>query len=116
MAVKHDRDRPPVADDPGHVGGGREAADLDRAVTVSDELFLQVLLIDVAVVVLADDDHVRDRLPPGKLVGVVLVRADEDDRAFCRRDQRREVVAIVEVSGYAHVEDVDQAVDGAGRT
>src|SRR5207244_11615253 len=64
VAVEQNRDRAPVADDPGHVGGGREAADLERAVLVADKLLFQLLLIDVAVMVLMDHDHLRYRLAP----------------------------------------------------
>src|SRR6266851_3205951 len=112
MLMEEDRDRPPVADDPGHVGGGGEAADLDRAVAVADQLLLQMVPVDVTIVVLVDYDHVRDGLSPRKLVGVVLVRADEDNRTLRSWDQRHEVITVVEVGRYAQVEDVDHAVDG----
>ena len=50
----------------------------------------------------------------GQLVAVVLVRADEHDRALVRRDPRAQVPAVVEVGGDAQVEHVHQAVDRGG--
>ena len=67
--------------------------------------------VDVAVRVLGDGHDVADRLAPRQLVGVVLERADEHDRALVGRDVRRQVVAVVEVGGDAQVEDADQLVD-----
>ena len=45
--------------------------------------------VDVAVGVLADRDDVGDRLAPGQLVGVVLVRPDEHDRPLGRGIRER---------------------------
>ena len=115
VVVEQRADRPPVGDDPGDVGGGREAADLERPAGVTDQLLLQVAQVDVPVGVLVDDDHVGDRLAPGQLVGVVLVGPDEDDRPLRGRDPLREPVAVVEVGRDAQVEHVDQPVDRAGR-
>ena len=53
---------------------------LQRPVGVRHELRLQAAEVDAAVVVLRDGRDVGDRLAPGQLVGVVLVRADEHDR------------------------------------
>ena len=50
------------------------------------ELGFQVGQVDMAVGVLADDHHLGDGLPPGQLIGVVLVRADEHHRPFGLRD------------------------------
>jgi hypothetical protein len=49
---------------------------------VPGQLAAQVGQVDVAVGVLADDHDVGDGLAPRQLVGVVFVRADEDDRPF----------------------------------
>ena len=51
---------------------------------VALELAREVGLVDVAVGVLADVDDLGDRLAPRQLVGVVLERADEHDRALAR--------------------------------
>ena len=115
VAVEQDRDRPDVADDPGHVRGRRERADLQRPVGVGDELGLEPLEVDPPVVVLGDDDDVGQRLAPRQLVAVVLVRSDEHDRPLARRDQPGQVVAIVEVGRQADLEAVDELVDRPGR-
>ena len=70
--------------------------------------------VDVAVGVLADHHHIGDRLPPGQLVGVVLVRPDEHHRPLPRRDPVRQPVAVVQVGRDAQVEDADELVDGGG--
>ena len=53
------------------------------------KLGLQGDPVDVAVGVFRDDHDVGDGLPPRQLVGVVLERADEDDRPLLGRDVRR---------------------------
>ena len=100
-----------VRDDAGHVGRGGERADAQRPVGVLTQRCLECVDIDVPVVVLADDDDVGDGLAPRQLVGVVLERADEHDRAFLGRDLRSEVVAIVEFGRDAKPEDGDHLVD-----
>ena len=112
MAVQQRGDRGRVADDPGHVAGGRERADPQRAVGVRGELRVQPVEVDVAVGVLRDHHDVGDRLAPGQLVGVVLVRADEHDRPPLRRDGLGRPVALVRCP---QAEDADQLVDRAGR-
>ena len=102
--------------DPGDVRRGGEAADLEGAVCVRDELTLKLLKIDAPVRVLVDRHDVRDRLTPRELVGVVLVGADEDDRAPLLRDGVTQIELAVELVGQRDVERVDQLVDGAGRT
>ena len=61
------------------------------------ELLLEVGEIDVAVGVLVDHDDVGDRLAPRQLVGVVLERPDEHDRALGLGDPARQRVARVEI-------------------
>ena len=114
MLVQEGRDRGGVGDDAGDVGGGRERADLERAVGVLLELLAQVVLVDAAVGVLADRDDVGDRLAPRDLVGVVLVGPDEDDRALRRRDVLGERVGVVEGRGDPQPEDPDQLRDRPG--
>ena len=80
-----------------------------------DQLGLEAGEVDPPVGVLRDRDHVGDRLAPRQLVAVVLVGADEDDRALGGRDPRREVVALVELGREAQRQDVDEPVDGGGR-
>src|SRR4030088_1941582 len=69
----------------------------------------------MTVMVLVDDDNLRDRLAPGKFVRVMLIGPDEDHRPFRRRDHRCEVVAVVQVCRYAQVEGVDHPVEGCRR-
>ena len=100
MPVQHPRDRVDVRDDPGHVRGGGEAADLQRAVGVAAELGLEVREVDPPVVVLADRDDVGAGLAPGQLVRVVLVGPDEDDgplRARASRSSTRMSLSIAAV-------------------
>ena len=73
------RDRVDVRHDPGHVRGGGEAAQLQRAIGVAAQLGREVREVDPPVVVLADRDDVGAGLAPGQLVRVVLVGPDEDD-------------------------------------
>ena len=104
-----------VGHDAGHVGRGREAADPERAVREPGELVGKLREVDLAVAILVDRDHVRDRLAPWQLVAVVLVGADEHDRALVRRDVLPEPPVVREVRGEAQLEHVDQAVDRGGR-
>jgi len=57
----------------------------------------------------------RDRLAPGQLVAVVLVRPHEDHRAFLDRDAVTQAVSVVELGREAQSQHVHQLVDGAGR-
>ncbi len=115
VAVQEDRDRPGVREDPGHVRRRREAPDLQRPVGVAEQLGLQAGKVDPPVRVLGDRDDVGDRLPPGQLVAVVLVGADEHDGSLGGRDPACQVVALVELRRQAQPQHVDEAVDGAGR-
>jgi hypothetical protein len=73
-----------------------------------------VVEVQAPVGVLADDAQLGDRLAPRKLVGVVLVRPDEDDRAFAARDQRRHAVPPLEALGDAQAERPHDLVDRGG--
>src|SRR5919108_5770173 len=99
VTMEDGRDPLDVRDDPGHVRGGREAPDLQGPSSVAKEFLLEVPQVDSAAGVLANRHDIRDRLPPGQLVRVVLVRADEDDRPLRRRQ----------------VEEPHELVDRAGR-
>ena len=114
VPVQQDRDRADVADDAGDVRRRREGADLQRPIRVGDELRLEAREVDPSVVVLRNHDDIRQRLAPGQLVAVVLVGADEDDRARRDGDRRPQVVAIVEACREPDLEAVDEPVDGAG--
>jgi hypothetical protein len=113
--VQQGRDRAGVGQDACHVGGGREAADQQRAPRVPVQLAIQVGHVDVAVGVLADDHDVGDGLAPRKLVGVVFVRADEDHRPFGLRDPPGQPVLLVQPGRDAQLEDADQLVHRRGR-
>ncbi len=115
MAMQQDRDRPRVAEDAGDVRRGRERPDPERSIGVVEQLGLETRQVDPAVRVLRDRDDVGDRLAPRQLVAVVLVRPDEDDRPFRRRDPVEEVIAIVELGGQPEVQDVEEPVDRSGR-
>ncbi len=114
VAVQEGGDAGGVAQDPGDVAGSGEAADLQRAVGVPEELLLQDAEIDVTVTVGRDGDHLRDRLPPGQLVGVVLERSEEDHRALVGRDRVAEVVGVLERRGDPQPQDPDQLGDRTG--
>jgi hypothetical protein len=103
-----------VGDDAGHVRGGREAADLQRAGGVAHQLALELGDVDVPVTVLANRHYLGDRLAPGQLVGVMLEGPDEHDRPFVGRNLCQQVIAGVEIGGQAQIEHLDQAVDGRG--
>ena len=75
---------------------------------------LKVGRVDPAVLVLPDDHDVGDRLAPGQLVAVVLVRPDEDDRPLEGRNPLAEAVAVGEVGGQAQLKHVHEAIDRAG--
>jgi hypothetical protein len=70
----------------------------------------------VAVGVGADDDHVGDCLPPGQLVGMVLIRPDEHHGPLPWRDLAEEPVASGEALGQAQFQDADQLADRRGGT
>jgi hypothetical protein len=111
--VQHLGDGLRVGDDPGHVGGGRERADLQPPVRVAAQLVLEVPEVDTPPRVLADRDHVGARLPPRELVGVVLVGADEDDRAVQVEDPHELVDRAGGAGAAEHDRIVGAAVDGA---
>ena len=112
VLVQQAGDRPGVGPDAGHVGGGREAADPQWTVRVPAQLRGQRPLVDRPVRGRRDHHHVRDRLPPGQLVGVVLVRSDQDDRPLLGRDPRGQAVPLVERGWQAQAEDAHELVDG----
>jgi hypothetical protein len=109
------RNRPGVGEDAGHVGGRREAADQQRPAGEPGELPFQVGQVDVAVGVLPDDHHLGDGFPPGQLVGMVLIRADERHRPLACRDMPGELVGVVQAGGDAQLEDSDELVHRGGR-
>ncbi len=111
VAVQQRRDLLDVREDPGDVRRGREAADLQRPVGVELELRAQVVEVEAAVGILADDAQLGDRLAPRKLVGVVLVGPDEDDRPLAGRDERRQAVALLEALGDPQAERPHDLVD-----
>ena len=82
---------------------------------MADQLLLEVVEVDVAVVILGDRHHVGNRLPPGNLIGVVFERTDEDHRSIIGGDRIGQVVPIVQRRWHSKAEDPDQPVDGIGR-
>ena len=95
----------------------RERADLQRPVGVALELARRAAPTSMCPSASSGiDDDVGDRLAPRQLVGVVLERADEHDRALARRDLRRQLrSASSRSAGMPQAEDADQLVDRAGR-
>ena len=94
VAVEQDGDCVDVRDDAGHVRRCREGPDLERPGGVALELRPQVIEVEPALRVLADDDDLRRRLSPQQLVRVVLERAQEDERPLARvepEDSREQV-------------------------
>ena len=115
VAMEQDRDRAGVGQDPGHVRRRGERPDPEPArPSVSRRARFELGQIDPAVGVLADRDHVGDRLAPGQLVAVVLVGPDQDDRSLVGRDVGAQAVALVEAGRDAQLEDADEQVDRAG--
>ena len=110
MLVQQHGDGARVGVDAGHVGGGREGADAQGSAGVAPELLGEMREVDVAVPILVDGDDVGDRLAPGQLVGMVLERPDEDDRALVGRDVAAQAMAAVEIGRDAQVEDADELV------
>ena len=113
-SVEQDGDCTGVADDPGDIRCRREASDLQFAAGVPGEFSFERREVDPPVGILGDRHHVGDGLAPRQLVGMVLVRPDEHDRALGRGDPGQEVVAIIEVRRQAEVQYVDQLVDRPG--
>ena len=81
---------------------------------MSGESLGEHALVDPTVGVLGDHLDVGDRLAPGNLVGVVLVRTDEHHRPLGLRDPLEEPVAGGEVRRQPQVENVDQLEDRRG--
>ena len=84
MPVKQDSDAVGICQAPGDIGGGSEAADLQPMRMlwwgrVGFKLGLKVYQVDCALGVLVDVDHFREDLPPGKEIGVMLVRRHKTD-------------------------------------
>ena len=103
-----------VADDPGDVAGGGERPDLQRSLGVVNELLRELGRVDVPICILADDDHIGDRLTPREFVGVVFEGADEHHGTFIGRDHFAEAVTVLQTGGDAQPEDPDQLVDRCG--
>ena len=116
MAVQHFCDGFGVGQDAGDIAGGRETSDEYWPVGVAAQLPVQTLDIQVAGLVLGDDDDVGDGFPPGKLVRVVLERAKENHRPLLRRDAFAQVVRGIQIVRDPQVEDRDELVDRAGST
>jgi len=74
VGVQQRGDRIGVGQDPGDVGRGGKAPDAQGALRVAVQLRGQIGQVDVAIGVGADDHDVSDALPPGQLVGVMLIR------------------------------------------
>ena len=95
-----------------------EAAEKDPIrngrLSVSFERGLEPGQVDPPVAILADRDHVGDRLAPRQLVAVVLVRPDEHDRPLALRDSCLEPIPLVERRRNPQLQDADEEVDRAG--
>ena len=113
MAVEQDADRARVGQDARDVGRGGEASRScsGRSAWRSSSAS-RCAEVDLAVRILVDGHHVRDRLAPRQLVGVVLVGPDEHDRPLGERDVPAQVVAVVQVGRETQVEHRDQLVHG----
>ena len=111
VGVQQRGDRVGVGQDPGDVGRGGKAPDAQRPVCVTVQLRGQVGQVDVPVGVGADDHDVGDGLPPGQLVGVMLIRPHEHHRPLRWRDLVQEPVAPREPVGQAQFQDADQLAD-----
>jgi hypothetical protein len=106
-----------VGQDPGDVGRGGKAPDAQRPGCVPVQLRGQIGQVDMPVGVGADDHDVGDGLPPGQLVGVMLIRPHEHHRPLPGRDLVEQPVAPRGPVGQAQFQDADQLADssrGAG--
>jgi len=65
--------------------------------------------------VFGDDHDVGDRLPPGQLIGVMLIGADEHHRPFRFRDARRQLVPLIQPGRDAQLQEADQLADRRSR-
>ncbi len=71
--------------DAGHVRTGRKGSDLQPPLRKLVKQVVQAIHVDQAALVGLDAHDVRQRLQPGRMVGVMLHMRDEDNRAILRR-------------------------------
>ena len=57
-----------------------------------------------------DRDHIRHAFTPRQFIAVMLIRADEDDRPFCRRDGLAQFVPLVQIRRNTKIQDSDQSI------
>ena len=115
VAVEDARESMDVVQDPRHIRRGAERPDLPRPVRVLRELAVEILEADPSVRVERDVDGVADCLAPRDVVRVMLHERAEDDGTAFRGDAGGEGEALVELVRQPEAENVDEAVDRAGR-
>ena len=91
MAVQQRGDGVDVSEDARDVGGGAEGAYAQRPLRSSHKRRLQLREVWPTLRRLSDCHDVRHRVAPRQEVGVVLVRADENDGALVERQLARRV-------------------------
>ena len=99
-----------VGQDPGHVRGRRETADQQRAAREAGQLLFEIGQVHMPVGILADDDDVGNRLAPGQLIGVMLVRPYKDNGSLRLRNSRGELETFVQPGRDAQLQNPDQLV------
>jgi len=107
-----------VTEHPGDIARRAEGADPDRPGSVLVQQRIERLERDPTGPVQGDDDHVGERLAPRHLVGMVLVRPDEDHGAVLGRRAGPALGAESQgdpLSRGAQAEDSDQLVERARR-
>ena len=100
-----------VADDPRDVARRAERSDLQRAVGVLQQLGVELGLVDLAVRILVNRHDIRNRLPPGELVAVVLEWSDEHHGPLTCGNLRAEPVREIELTRDAQPENSHELVD-----
>ncbi len=115
-AMKGPGNRGNVGQNAGDVGCSRKCAHFQWAIGVPAQFALKVLEVDSSLVIQPNFNHLGDRLQPRQLVGMVLVRAHEDDWTLSGRDLLAEPVFALQRLGDSNPQKSDQLVDGRGRT
>ncbi len=55
-------------------------------------------------------DHIGRALAPRQFIAVMLIRADEDDRPFCRRDGFTQLVPLIQICRNTKIQNSDQSI------
>ena len=115
MSVQYVGNCASVGDNSGHIRGSGKRSDLQRTVGKPSQFGVQMIQINMTIGVLGDHHNIGDGFAPRKLVGVMLKRPDKYHRPLPRRNQVKEVVAIIQVRRYSQVQNTNEFVYRSGR-